>query len=117
MAYTFMSVQSAASTVAVGAVDDVQVNSKGGAVGVVTVLEGEEGEKGRVDAVVGGEGRIRDLSDNERDIHPEQSVHVDTGALLIPKGKTVTRVMAHVPLGIVTQTAIYILRRRTLPLS
>ena len=110
-----MSIQSPMST-AVGSVDDLETKRAGGTDGLITVQDSEQGKKGTGDGV-GGEGHMKETNMNDRDVHPTKSVHVDTGILLLPKGKNVTRVMAHVPLGIVTQTAIYILRRRTLPLT
>ena len=84
---------------------------------------------GKVGGKVGGEHQKRGSQENKRNshleinqnTHPEGSVPLntdtdtDTDTLLIPRGITVTPVMTHLPLGIVTQTAIYILRKRTSP--
>lgn len=138
--YTFMSACSSSTalkTAAAAAVggggdddDDVQVKSTGGSVAQVTVLDGERQEHG--EQVGGGEDmgvedHKRGSQENKRNTHlginqkthSVQSVplntntNTDTDTLLIPRGITVTPVMTHLPLGIVTQTAIYILRKRT----
>ena len=82
---------------------------------------------GKVGGEVGREHQKRGSQENKRNSHLEinQNTHsegsvplntnTDTDTLLIPTGITVTPVITHLPLGIVTQTAIYILRKRTSP--
>ena len=79
---------------------------------LVSALKGEQVKQcewGKV-SEIGGEGEkvMSDLCRSELDMAPNC---IESKSDL-SKHRTVTRVLTHVPLGIVTETAMYILRRR-----